>query len=77
MYEEKGESAKAAAEYRKFLEYWKDADASHPELADAKKRLKKGTFPEVPPFRRPRGDPRGHPAPPKGWYLGERPHIFF
>ena len=39
VYEEKGEKAKAAAEYRKFLEYWKDADATHPELADARKRL--------------------------------------
>jgi len=39
VYEDKGEKAKAAAEYRKFLEYWKDADPKHPELADAKKRL--------------------------------------
>jgi serine/threonine protein kinase/predicted Zn-dependent protease len=39
VYEDKGEKAKAAAEYRKFLEYWKDADATHPELADARKRL--------------------------------------
>jgi len=39
VYEDKGEKAKAAAEYKKFLEYWKDADATHPELADAKKRL--------------------------------------
>jgi tetratricopeptide (TPR) repeat protein len=39
VYEEKGEKAKAAAEYRKFLEFWKDADATHPELADAGKRL--------------------------------------
>jgi serine/threonine protein kinase/Flp pilus assembly protein TadD len=39
VHEEKGEKAKAAAEYRKFLDYWKDADATHPELADAKKRL--------------------------------------
>jgi serine/threonine protein kinase/Tfp pilus assembly protein PilF len=38
-YEDKGEKTKAAAEYQKFLEYWKDADANHPELADAKKRL--------------------------------------
>jgi serine/threonine protein kinase/tetratricopeptide (TPR) repeat protein len=38
-YEEKGEGAPAAAEYRKFLECWKDADATHPELADARKRL--------------------------------------
>ena len=39
VYEDKGEKAKATAEYRKFLEYWKDADAIHPELADARKRL--------------------------------------
>jgi len=37
--EEKGDKAGAAVEYRKFLECWKDADASHPELADARKRL--------------------------------------
>jgi serine/threonine protein kinase/Tfp pilus assembly protein PilF len=41
VYEEKGDKAKAAAEYQKFLEYWKDADATHPELADARKRLEK------------------------------------
>ena len=39
VYEEKGDRVKAAAEYKKFLEYWKDADATHPELADARKRL--------------------------------------
>jgi len=39
VYEDKGEKAKAAEQYQKFLEYWKDADAKHPELADAKKRL--------------------------------------
>ncbi|MFZ2053863.1 MAG: tetratricopeptide repeat protein [Candidatus Aminicenantales bacterium] len=39
IYEEKGATAKAAAEYEKFLEGWKDADATHPELPDAKKRL--------------------------------------
>jgi serine/threonine protein kinase/tetratricopeptide (TPR) repeat protein len=37
--EEKGDRAGAAVEYRKFLEYWKDADTTHPELADARKRL--------------------------------------
>ncbi len=39
VYEEKGEKEKAAGEYQKFLEYWKDADPTHPELADAQKRL--------------------------------------
>jgi serine/threonine protein kinase/tetratricopeptide (TPR) repeat protein len=37
--EEKGDKAGAAVEFRKFLEYWKDADATHPELADARSRL--------------------------------------
>ena len=37
--EEKGDKTGAAGEYRKFLEYWKDADKTHPELADARKRL--------------------------------------
>jgi tetratricopeptide (TPR) repeat protein len=37
--EEKGDKSGAAVEYRKFLEYWKDADKSHPELAEARKRL--------------------------------------
>ncbi len=37
--EEKGDRAGAKSEYAKFLEGWKDADASHPELADARRRL--------------------------------------
>jgi tetratricopeptide (TPR) repeat protein len=37
--EEKGDKAGAAVEYRKFLDYWKDADKTHPELADARARL--------------------------------------
>jgi len=37
--EEKGNRGGAAVEYRIFLEYWKDADKTHPELADARKRL--------------------------------------
>jgi len=37
--EEKRDLAGARAEYAKFLEGWKDADPSHPELADARRRL--------------------------------------
>jgi tetratricopeptide (TPR) repeat protein len=37
--EEKGEKAEAAQEYKKFLEYWKEADSRHPELADARRRV--------------------------------------
>lgn len=37
--EAKGDRAGARAEYAKFLEGWKDADPSHPELADARRRL--------------------------------------
>jgi len=37
--EEKGDKAGAAGEYRKFLEYWKDADQVYAEPADARKRL--------------------------------------
>jgi eukaryotic-like serine/threonine-protein kinase len=37
--EEKGDKEQARVEFRKFLDYWKDADPSHPELADARKRL--------------------------------------
>jgi len=37
--EEKGDMAKARIQYEKFLEFWKNADASHPELGDARKRL--------------------------------------
>ena len=37
--EEKGDRAGARAEYAKFLEGWKDADPSHPELADARRRM--------------------------------------
>jgi serine/threonine protein kinase/Tfp pilus assembly protein PilF len=39
IYEEKGEKAQAREQYQKFLEFWKDADAGHPDIADAKKRL--------------------------------------
>jgi serine/threonine protein kinase/tetratricopeptide (TPR) repeat protein len=37
--EQKGEKARARVEYEKFLKYWAEADASHPELADARARL--------------------------------------
>jgi eukaryotic-like serine/threonine-protein kinase len=37
--EEKGDRTGARAEYAKFLDGWKDADPSHPELADARRRL--------------------------------------
>jgi tetratricopeptide (TPR) repeat protein len=37
--EEKGDKPGAAVEYGKFLEFWKDADPTHPELADARRRL--------------------------------------
>jgi tetratricopeptide (TPR) repeat protein len=39
LYEEKGRKDKAIEQYEKFLEIWKDADPSHPEIGDAKKRL--------------------------------------
>ncbi len=37
--EEKGDKVAARVQYQKFLDFWKDADASHPELADARRRL--------------------------------------
>ncbi|OGD22678.1 MAG: hypothetical protein A2W03_16380 [Candidatus Aminicenantes bacterium RBG_16_63_16] len=39
LYDAKGLKDQAAAEYRKLLEDWKDADPGIPELPDAKKRL--------------------------------------
>lgn len=41
LYAEKGIKPKAIAEYEKFLDIWKNADADRPELIDAKKRLAK------------------------------------
>jgi tetratricopeptide (TPR) repeat protein len=40
IHEQKGEKAKAAELYKKFLELWKDADSGMPEVDDAKTKLK-------------------------------------
>jgi hypothetical protein len=37
--EEEGDKQAAADEFRKFLDYWKDADPGLPELEDARNRL--------------------------------------
>lgn len=39
LYEQKGMNEKAKAQSESFLEFWKDADPSMPEVQDAKKRL--------------------------------------
>ncbi|MGQ9672749.1 MAG: protein kinase domain-containing protein [Candidatus Aminicenantales bacterium] len=39
IYEQLGDKIKAKENYQKFLDLWKDADSSQPEIANAKKRL--------------------------------------
>jgi hypothetical protein len=40
LYENKGDSARAAANYRQFIAFWKDADPDlQPVVADARRRL--------------------------------------
>jgi len=41
VFEEKGFRDRAAEQYAKFLQYWKDADEKIPEKADARQRLAK------------------------------------
>jgi len=39
LYEQNGQNSKAAEQYRKFLDLWKNADPGQPEVEDAKARL--------------------------------------
>jgi hypothetical protein len=39
LLEKSGDRDGARAEYRRFLEFWKDADADLPELAEARKKI--------------------------------------
>jgi hypothetical protein len=49
LYEGLGDTAKAIANYRGFIELWKNADPElQPRVADAKRRLARLTQPEQP-----------------------------
>lgn len=39
VYEQAGRKNKAKASYKKFLEFWKNADSGRPEVEDARTRL--------------------------------------
>ena len=42
LYEEKGDQAKAASYYQKFIDLWRDADADlQPQVTEVKKKLAK------------------------------------
>ena len=39
LYDQTGQKDRARASYKKFLEFWKDADPGRPEIEDARNRL--------------------------------------